>query len=79
MITPSSENSEWFKSTDSFANGNCVEAMRSGDTVLVRNSRNPLGAVLSFTLAEWEAFIGGAKLGEFDLDEDGKLARSDPQ
>jgi len=57
----------WVKSSLSFSNGNCVEvtALPSGG-VGVRNSRDPDGPVLRFTPAEWRAFIGGARLGEFD-------------
>jgi hypothetical protein len=57
---------EWVKSSLSFANGNCVEVMDAGQTVAVRISRNPSGPVLEFTRDEWAAFIGGARLGEFD-------------
>ena len=57
----------WVKSSLSFANGNCVEvADLPGGGVAVRNSRHPNGSVLQFTSAEWEAFIGGARNGEFD-------------
>ena len=64
----------WFKSSLSFANGNCVEVQFLTDGgVQVRNSRDRDGAVLSFTDGEWKAFIGGAKNGDFDLDEDGKI------
>ncbi|ROP32709.1 uncharacterized protein DUF397 [Couchioplanes caeruleus] len=35
--------------------------------VAVRDSRRPDGDVLFFTPAEWDAFVGGAKDGEFDL------------
>jgi len=58
---------EWVKSSLSFANGNCVEvANLPGGGVAVRNSRDPDGAVLRFTPGEWAAFVGGARLGEFD-------------
>jgi hypothetical protein len=57
----------WVKSSLSFSNGNCVEvANLSGDTVGVRNSRDPEGPVLRFTPDEWHAFLGGARNGEFD-------------
>ena len=57
----------WVKSSLSFSNGNCVEVANLSDGgVAVRNSRDPLGAVLRFTRDEWHAFLGGAKLGEFD-------------
>jgi len=57
----------WCKSTRSGVNGNCVEVARLKDTVAVRDSKHPMGPTLVFTPAEWEAFIDGAKKGEFDL------------
>ncbi len=58
----------WVKSSLSKANGNCVEIapLPGGDGVAVRNSRHPDGPVLQFTPGEWAAFLGGARLGEFD-------------
>ena len=57
----------WIKSSLSLANGNCVEvAGLSGGSVGVRSSRDPEGPVLEFTQAEWEAFLAGVRLGEFD-------------
>jgi uncharacterized protein DUF397 len=46
---------------------NCVEVAFVGDSILVRDSKNPSGAVLVFTPSEWDAFVNGAKDGEFDL------------
>jgi len=55
------------KSSLSYANGNCVEVADLPDGgVGVRNSRGPHGLVLRFTPGEWQAFVGGARLGEFD-------------
>jgi hypothetical protein len=60
-------NTVWVRSSLSFSNGNCVEvAELPGGSVAIRNSRHPEGAVLTFTQGEWEAFLGGARLGEFD-------------
>jgi Domain of unknown function (DUF397) len=58
---------EWVKTSLSFANGDCVEVavLQSGE-VGVRNSRDAAGAVLCFTPEEWDAFLGGARNGEFD-------------
>jgi hypothetical protein len=57
----------WVKSSLSFSNGACVEvADLAGGTVGVRHSKDPSGPVLRFTPAEWHAFLGGARLGEFD-------------
>ena len=64
----SSPGPEWIKSSFSFANGNCVEAARlHGGYVGVRDSKDPRGDVLRFTAAEWRAFLGGIRNGEFDL------------
>ena len=56
----------WVKSSLSFSNGNCVEVAGLTDGIVVRNSKDPLGPVLQFTLDEWRAFVGGIRNGEFD-------------
>ncbi len=60
-------NPVWVKSSLSFSNGNCIEvAELPGGSVGIRQSRDPEGHVLTFTRGEWDAFLGGARLGEFD-------------
>jgi hypothetical protein len=55
------------RSSLSYANGNCVEVTSlPGGEVGVRNSRDATGPVLRFTPAEWHAFLGGVRSGEFD-------------
>ena len=57
----------WRKSTASNPNGDCVElAPLPAGGVAVRNSRAPGGTALIYTRAEIEAFLRGAKAGEFD-------------
>ena len=56
----------WRISTLSSA-GNCVEAAILSDRVALRNSNDRQGPVLFFTHGEWDAFIGGVHLGEFEL------------
>jgi hypothetical protein len=57
----------WARSSLSMNNGNCVETQPQEDGgVWVRNSRDPDGGTLKFTAGEWDAFVGGCKLGEFD-------------
>ncbi|MFI6455457.1 DUF397 domain-containing protein [Streptosporangium amethystogenes] len=50
--------------------GNCVEAGPLADgsgRVAVRHSHRPDGEVIIYTRAEWKAFVGGVKDGEFDF------------
>ncbi len=58
----------WRKSTRSGDNsGTCVEvADNLPDVVAIRDSKDPTGPVLVFTVPEWHAFLAGAKDGEFD-------------
>jgi Domain of unknown function (DUF397) len=56
----------WRTSTLCDLNG-CVEVALLGDRVAVRDAKDRAGPVLQFTAAEWEAFLGGVRQGEFDL------------
>jgi len=57
----------WRKSRRSNSQGTCVElASLPGGTFAVRNSRHPGGPALIYTQAEIDAFILGAKDGDFD-------------
>jgi hypothetical protein len=55
----------WRVATRSGA-GNCVEVAKASDLIAVRHSRNPDGEIIFYTKAEFEAFLDGAKKGEFD-------------
>jgi hypothetical protein len=57
----------WRKSSRSGSQGNCVEVRIVDGGVEVRDSKDPTGPVLTFTRAEWAAFLAGAKGDEFDL------------
>ncbi len=57
----------WRKSRHSNPSGNCVEVAGLPDgAVAIRNSRYPTGPALVCQLAEFSAFLAGARDGEFD-------------
>jgi Domain of unknown function (DUF397) len=63
----SGSDSNWFKSSLSFSNSNCVEvASLTEGEIGVRDSKDSEGPVLRFTPDEWHAFLGGVRNGEFD-------------
>jgi len=68
-VKPDLTEAAWKKSTRSAGNGACVEvATNLSGIVAVRDTKdNGNGPVLIFTPAEWNAFVGGTKDGEFDL------------
>jgi 20S proteasome alpha/beta subunit len=45
---------------------NCVQVARRDGVIMISDSKHPGGPVLSYTLQEWDAFLDGAKRGEFD-------------
>jgi hypothetical protein len=64
-------NVQWHISTrSSSGGGDCVEAGPLNDgtgRVALRHSKHPEGAVIIYTRAEWDAFVGGVKDHEFDF------------
>jgi hypothetical protein len=60
--------SGWRKSSLSSAGDNCVEIGFSDDGAIgVRDTKqHGEGPILVFSPAEWEAFLGGVRQGEFD-------------
>jgi Domain of unknown function (DUF397) len=59
-------NLHWFKSSASAA-GNCVEVAHLPGGVAVRDSKDRGKAPHVYRRQEWEAFLIGARNGEFDL------------
>ena len=59
----------WRKSSRSNGNGgnNCTMVAVGVDAVGVKDSKDPEGPVLAFTLAAWAGFVAQARLGRFDL------------
>jgi predicted secreted Zn-dependent protease len=61
------ERNVWRKSGRSGSNGQCTEVLYTGELVLVRDSKDRTGPVLTFTPEEWQAFLDGVRRREFDL------------
>jgi hypothetical protein len=59
--------SGWHKSSFCEANG-CVEVRITGSNVAVRSSIDRQAPVLTFSHAEWKAFVAGVRNHEFDLE-----------
>jgi Domain of unknown function (DUF397) len=54
---------EWRKSSYSSDSANCVEAAALADTVLLRDSKDPTGPVLTFGADAWAAFLAAVQDG----------------
>ena len=60
----------WRKASSPTDAGNCVEVSRSlTGIVAVRDSQDPAGPKLIFTLAEWRAFRAGCQADLSDLSD----------
>ena len=57
----------WHKSSAS-EESNCVQVAATHLSVLVRNSRDRSGKVLSFTCGEWDAFLARVRNNELRVD-----------
>ncbi|MFI6940845.1 DUF397 domain-containing protein [Streptomyces sp. NPDC050418] len=58
----------WHKPWSGGNGGNCVEAMKLADgRIAMRQSNDPDGPALIYTLGEIHAFIEGAKAGQADF------------
>lgn len=61
--------SQMFKKSSMCGSTTCVEVDLTGAVVRVRDTKNDGdGPTLEFTHAEWQAFVMGVKLGEFEAD-----------
>jgi Domain of unknown function (DUF397) len=57
---------EWRRSTACSAT-TCVEVATIGDTIAIRDSKDPESPILSYSRRDWQAFISRVKRGEFDI------------
>jgi hypothetical protein len=64
MTDPRDSDAQWRRS-EYCGTAACVEVARVDGLYLVRDSKNPQGATLSFNHAEWRAFEQGMIAGNF--------------
>ncbi|WP_434741078.1 DUF397 domain-containing protein [Micromonospora sp. SH-82] len=57
MDTPALATAQWFTSSRSANNGDCVECAYLPDLVAVRDSKDRSGPSLIFTPRQWAAFV----------------------
>lgn len=55
-----------WRTADASIGGACVRVASRGDEVIVGDSKDPDGAVLTYSIVEWKAFIEGVRKGDFD-------------
>lgn len=63
--TESSTDTPWRTAAKS-GGGNCVQVARRDSVIMIADSKHPRGPVLRYTIQEFDAFLDGAKNGEFD-------------
>jgi hypothetical protein len=71
MIKPNTafdaSSTSWRKSSRSQGAGACVEIATFGETIGVRDSKDPKKCVLAFCSDQWKSLIRGVKHEEFNL------------
>jgi Domain of unknown function (DUF397) len=66
LLNTASQPFEWRKAQRSIGNGNCVEVAHSHEWIVVRDSKNPDGAILAYNAESWRVFTAQARQGHFD-------------
>lgn len=67
LTEPGIRASVWRKARRSISNGDCVEVAAASHKILVRDSKNPNGAMLGYPAGSWRSFLSSAKRGDFDV------------
>jgi hypothetical protein len=66
---------KWRKSSHSIANGDCVEAASNGE-IAVRDSKDPDGPILRYSVSAWQAFVANLKRGLAQTNASGWIRRA---
>ena len=46
--------------------GACIQVASRGEQIVIGDTKNPGGPVLTYTRSEWTAFVDGIRDGDFD-------------
>ncbi len=58
---------QWRKSSYSSGNGQCVDVAQMPEAIAVRDSKDPAGPKLIFTLADWRLFVSAVAEGRAEF------------
>lgn len=58
---------DWRKASWSVANGQCVEIASAQAAVVVRDSVNASGPVVTYPVDAWRTFLANARVGAYDV------------
>jgi Domain of unknown function (DUF397) len=58
---------DWRKSKYSVNGGNCTEVAAAAGGVAVRDSKDPNGPVLRYSVSSWRSFLATARVDDFDF------------
>jgi hypothetical protein len=58
---------KWRKASGSSAEGECVEAARTGTGIALRDSKQPFGLWLTASPAGWRSLLADVRDGVYDL------------
>jgi predicted secreted Zn-dependent protease len=46
--------------------GACIQVAAQGEQIVIGDSKNPKGPILTYSRTEWDAFANGLRQGDFD-------------
>jgi hypothetical protein len=61
-----SERLNWRKARRSMNNGNCAEVAAVPGIVAMRDSKDPQGPILRYSISSWIPFVAAVRNGKFD-------------